>query len=83
MTIILTILALCIYSTISIVGIYLLTCALLGRSKKYTSYIVMCGYLAFILINIFIWICSYKWTYVRMQQALESLYLYPPESMFF
>jgi len=66
MTIIITVLILCMYSTISIIGTYWLTHMLLGKFKRYASYVVLGGYSIFILTNIFIWLYLYGPVYYNV-----------------
>jgi len=76
MATLLTIFMLCIYSTISIIVIYWLTYVLLGKFKKYASYVVLGGYVVFILVNFFIWLSLYKFIYTSIEKGL----IYVPPS---
>jgi len=66
----LTILTLCTCSAISIVLIYLTTCGLIDKFKKYVSYVVFGGYMMFILVNLFIWLCLYEFVYTKWENAV-------------
>jgi len=63
----LTILTLCTCSAISIMLIYFATCGLLDKFRKHPAYVVFGGYLTFILINLFIWLCLYEIVYTKWE----------------